>query len=291
MLGPQRSSSHSQLNHKHASGKRWCNIYVCCLMLSTASAPRVFPAQVFDMFQQGGRGRGEARKNGTAASYAGGNDDKDPDDDQRIPPPLSPAALRAGLGSLGVPLGDKDFIALMATTDPEQRGEVSYPTFCEALKLHRLRGGNGGEPAAQRPSSAPPPLTSSRSTGGGEGEGGGYARRRAMELVPPPDAHTDLEGGVFHLNPATHGCANPNFTTSMIPAGGRDGRGAQQSRADTYRPKRRQSGGNAFMKAHEQTLLVVGDGDRAGRWNETGAEAERRFCRSLGGKMRYVRLS
>lgn len=232
------------------------------------------------MFQQGGRGRQEGKKTGAAASYLGVNDSKDPDSDQRAPPPLSPAALRAGLGSLGVPLGDRDFVTLMATTDPEHRGEVSYPTFCEALKLHRLRGGNGGESAAQRPSSAPPPLTSSRSTGGGEG--GGYARRRAMELAPPADAHTDLEGGVFHLNSATHGCANPNFTTTMIPVGGR----GQQSRADTYRPKRRQSGGDARTRAHEQTLFVFNDADRVELWNETGAESERRFRQGFGVKMR-----
>lgn len=239
------------------------------------------------MFQQGGRGREEGRKNTTAASQTGFNNSKDPDNDQRTPPPLSPAALRAGLGSLGVPLGDKDFVALVATTDPEHRGEVSYPTFCEALNLHQIHGGNGGEPATKRPSSAPPQRTSRCSPGGGEG--GGYAHRRAMELAPPADAHTDLEGGVFHSNPATHGCANPNFTTTMIPVGSGDVGGAQHSGADTYRPKRRQSGDGARTRAQKQTLLVVGGGDRVDRWNETGTEAERRFRQGFGVKMRYAR--
>lgn len=268
-------------------------------MLNTAIVRRNTPPpppQVLDMFlQQGGRGREEGRKNSAAALPPGGNNDNtDPDNDQRAPRPLSPAALRAGLGALGVPLGDKDFVALMATTDPENRGEVSYPTFCEAFRLHRLRGGGSGggecESATQRPSSAPPQRTSSRSTGGGGGggEGGGYARRRAMELAPPADAHTDLEGGVFHVNPATYGCANPNFTTTMIPVGGRDAEGgAQRSGPDKYRPKRRQSVDAARARAHKQTLLVVGGGgDRVERWNETGTEAERRFRQGFGVKMR-----
>ena len=239
------------------------------------------------MFQQGGRETGR-RNAATASSSPGGNGNKDPDDGQRSPPPLSPAALRAGLGSLGVPLGDRDFVALVATADPEHRGEVSYPTFCEALRLHRLRGGsNGGGSATQRPSSAPPQRTSSRSSS--KGEGGGYARRRAMELAPPADARTDLEGGVFHANPATHGCTNPNFTTTMIPVGGRDGGSAQHRGADTYRPQRRQSGDGARTRAHKQTLLVVGGGDRVERWNETGAEAEKRFRQGFGVKMRYAR--
>eukprot|EP00752_Nemacystus_decipiens_P001380 g1367.t1 len=240
---------------------------------------------VFDMFQQGGRGRGQETNNSAAASHPGGKDNADPDNGQRTPPPLSPAALRAGLGSLGVQLGDKDFVALTAATDPENRGEVSYPNFCEAFRLHRLRG-VGGESATQRPSSAPPQRTSSRSTGGGGGGGGGYARRRAMELAPPADAQAGLEGGLFHVNPATFGCANPNFTTTMIPVGGRDGDGAWRSGPDRYRPKRRQSGDGAPTRAHKQTLLVVGGGDRVERWNETGAEAERRFRQGLGVKMR-----
>lgn len=240
------------------------------------------------MFQQGGQAREAGKKNTAAApSSLGGNDNKDPDNGQRSPPPLSPAALQAGLGSLGVPLGNKDFVALMATVDPDHRGEVSYPTFCKALKLHRLRGGSGGGSATQRPSSAPLQRMSSRSTGGGEG--GGYARRRAMELAPPADAHTDLEGGVFHVNPATHGCANPNFTTTMIPVGSREGRSAQHLGAETYRPKRRQSGDEARTKAHKQTLLVVGGGDRVERWNEAGTEAERCFRKGFGVKMRYAR--
>lgn len=108
-----------------------------------------------------------------------------------------------------------------------------------------------------------------------------------MELAPPADAHADLEGGVFHVNPATYGCANPNFTTTMIPVGGRDGEGVvQRAGPDRYRPKRRQSGDGAPTRAHKQTLLVVGGGDRVERWNETGAEAERRFRQGFGVKMR-----
>lgn len=263
-----------------------------------------YPSQVFDMFRQHGRGGYGGHGAPSSPALSSGVDKKDridDDRDQRTPTALSPAALRAGLRSLGVPLGDRDFDALVATTDPDNRGKVSYPMFCEALNLHRLHGDEDGGGAAasagQRPSSAPPRSASCQPPGqyveavgvgttaaaGGGARGGGYARRRAMELAPPPDARTDLEGGVFHLNSATHGCANPNFTTTMIPARGRDGGQAP----DDYRPKRRQSRDVARTKAHKQNLLVVGGGDSSELWKETGAEAERRFRQGFGVKMRY----
>ncbi|CAM9457097.1 unnamed protein product [Ectocarpus sp. 12 AP-2014] len=286
---------------------------------------------VFDMFRQ--RGQGTGRGCGGAAATAAAaptkngsgtiNNDDDPD---RTPPPLSPSALRAGLGSLGVPLGDEDFVTLVAATDPDRRGEVTYPTFCEALDLHLLRGDPpdthrtaSGSEEKERPSSAPPAPTTSKQhhrrrvgsgggsgsggatagdAGTGRGEGGGYARRRAMELAPPADAREDLEGGFFHVNEATYGCANPNFTTSMVPAsiGGGCRANNNHPRPDAYRPKRRQStapapGGTLTgvrTKSHGQTLLVVGSGggDRVGLRDQTGLEAERRFRQGLGVKMR-----
>lgn len=256
---------------------------------------------------------------------SGGNNSNNDDDHARgTPSPLSPSALRAGLGSLGVPLGDDDFVTLIATTtDPDRRGEVSYSNFCEALNLHRLsssdffddhrrvgKSGGAGSPP-QRSSSAPPRPRSSQTTrqgaavggsgGGGDskrergggGEGGGYARRRAMKLAPPADARTDLEGGVFHLNPATHGCANPNFTTTMIPVWNRRGGGTaqrqqqqrqQQSGEEAYRSKRRQSPAGVHTRAKKQTIYVVGGG---APFKETGAEAEKLFRQGFGMKMRY----
>lgn len=265
--------------------------------------------QVLNMFYQQEHARGTDA--GATTSTPEGNDTRSKRGDRNAPPTLSPSALRAGLGSLGVPLGDEDFVTLMATTDPNRCGEVSYPSFCEALKLHEIRGEilDGGRPATpagqQRPCSAPPApsLTQSEGRYAGVGavgtaavvggEGGGYARRRAMELAPPTDARRDLEGGVFHVNPATQGCANPNFTTTMMSI---SGRGTDKSTSEAYRPKRRQSpapapGGaltGVRAKSHGQTLLVVGDGgDRVDFRRETGAEAERQFRQGLGVKMRY----
>lgn len=51
---------------------------------------------------------------------------------------LSPAELRAGLGSLGVPLSDADLISLVAKTCPGRRGKVTYPDFCDVLGLQRI---------------------------------------------------------------------------------------------------------------------------------------------------------
>ncbi|CAM9543969.1 unnamed protein product [Scytosiphon promiscuus] len=261
---------------------------------------------VLKMFYEQGKGRG--KDDGAATSALGGNDETEKRDDRRVPPALSPSALRAGLGSLGLPLGDEDFVALIATTDPDRRGEVSYPSFCEALSLHELRGdlldnGPFADPTGQQ---RPCSLSKGQHAAGGArrtaagagstgGEGGGYARRRAMELAPPPDPQRDLEGGVFHVNPATQGCANPNFTTTMMSVYGRGRSGAHQCTVEAYRPKRRQSpapapGGvltGVRAKSHGQTLLVVGDGgDRVELRSETGAEAERQFRQGLGVKMR-----
>lgn len=288
---------------------------------------------MFHQQRQHGRGQKSARRNSaTSGAKSGVNDtnsntnsdsNNDDDHDQGTPSPLSPSALRAGLGSLGIPLGDDDFVTLIATTDPDRRGEVSYSKFCEALNLHRLRssdvfddrryvsrrrsgvkGGGAGSPP-ERSSSAPPRPRSSQITrqgvavgGGGRGcdsemggEGGGYARRRAMKLTPPADARTDLEGGIFHLNPATHGCANPNFTTTMIPVwNGRGGGTAQQqqqqqqSAEGAYRSKRRQSPAGVNTRAKKQTIYVVGGGTP---FKETGAEAEKLFRQGFGMKMRY----
>lgn len=268
------------------------------------------------MFYQHGRSGGTDV--GATTSPPESNDKTSERDDHHNPPALSPSALRAGLGSLGVPLGDEDFVALIATTDPDRRGEVSYPTFCEALDLHELRGnlldGDRFDSSTKRgrPGSVPPPpppslrqykgqyaeggaVNTAAGAGSREGGGGGYARRRAMELAPPADPQKDLEGGVFHVNPATEGCANPTFTTTMMSTSGRGRGGAHQSTVEAYRPKRRQSpapapGGvltGVRAKSHGQTLLVVGDGgDRVELRSETGAEAERQFRQGLGVKMR-----
>lgn len=278
------------------------------------------------MFRQRGRGRATGYSDAATPTTSGNGTINNDDDPHRTPRPLSPSALRAGLGSLGVPLGDEDFVTLIAATDPDRRGEVSYPTFCKALDLHPLHGESpdahwtaSGSEQQERPSSAPPAPTTSRQhnrrhvgsgggsgsggttagdAGKGRGEGGGYARRRAMELAPPADTREDLEGGVFHVNEATYGCANPNFTTTMVPAsiGGECKANNNHPRPDAYRPKRRQSpapapGGTLTgvrTKSHGQTLLVVGSGggDRVGLRDQTGLEAERRFRQGLGVKMR-----
>ncbi|CAM9255909.1 unnamed protein product, partial [Hapterophycus canaliculatus] len=272
---------------------------------------------VLDMFYREGKSNGQ--DDGGTTSTPGGSDAISRRDDRHTPPALSPSALRAGLGSLGVPLGDEDFVTLIATADPDRRGVVSYPSFCEALNLHEIRGDllDDGRPATlieqQRLCSMPPPPpppslrqsegqywgVSAVSTAAGAGnrgrEGGGYTRRRAMELAPPADTQRDLEGGVFHANPATQGCLNPNFTTTMMPVSSRGPGGAHPSPVEAYRPKRRQSpapapGGiltGVRARSHGQTLLVVGDGgDHVDLRGETGAEAERQFRQGLGVKMR-----
>ncbi|CAM9191938.1 unnamed protein product, partial [Laminaria digitata] len=276
---------------------------------------------VLDMFHR--RGGGGEGGNGPAAITA-----RDDADGNYNPPPLSPSALRAGLRSLGVPLGDEDFDAVLANTDPSRHGEVSYPDFCEVLRLHRLRDNPDRRPGAataaaaaaasglKRPSSAPPQLSSqaigqgiaaasgaviARGERGGGGGGGGSARRRAMELAPAGDF--DLDGGVFHRNPATDGCANPNFTTTMVPAWDdddvRNGRGGgTRGRGDGHRPGRRQSPAPAPLlltasctvvgRPRHRGQTVIGD-NRFQPWNETGAGAERRFRQDLGAKARRHR--
>lgn len=223
---------------------------------------------------------------------------------------LSPSELRTGLGSLGVPLGDEDFVNLIASTDPDRLGEVSYPMFCKALRLHQLHDSfNSNELraatfATQRPSSAPQLLSSqsigqgvaaghANGTKGRRGGGGGSARRKAMDLAPADDMN--LDGGVFHRNSATDGCANPNFTTTMIPASRRGGRhGATE--VETHRPMRRPSPGpsvtlhhtGVWPRSQRQTLLVSGGDDQSQLWNDTGATAEKTFRHGLGIKTRCV---
>lgn len=261
------------------------------------------------MFHRRGGGGGEEGGGGSGQAPTARKDDGKFD-----PPPLSPSALRAGLISLGVPLGDEDFGAVLASTDPGRHGEVSYPDFCEVLRLHRLRGNpDGGRPGAapaaasgaRRPSSAPPQLSSqaigqgvaSSGVVGARGEsgggGGGSARRRAMELAPASDC--DLDGGVFHRNPATDGCANPNFTTTMVPSWDDDngngrgtggGRGRRQGRRQSPAPAPALTAACTVVQSpRNRGQTVIGD-NRFQSWNETGAGAERRFRQDLGAKAR-----
>lgn len=227
--------------------------------------------------------------------------------DGSAPVSLSHSALRTGLQALGVPLGDEDFINLIARTDSNRDGKVSYPDFCEALKLHRIRDNYDGHCATastlERPSSAPPQLFSQTIEQGratiehfrkmrARGEGGGSDRRRAMELAPA--ASMDLEGGIFHRKPSTNGCTNPNFTTTMFPPNCYNAGKYGPTLGEFYRPKRRQSPAPApaaertgvQAKSHGQTLLVSGYDSRSQLWNETGTEAESSFRHGLGAKKR-----
>lgn len=80
--------------------------------------------------------------------------------------PMCPAELRAGLKSVGLPLGDEDFLRLLAVVDPMQRGRVTYSDFCETLGLDKAS--NGKESPAHRASqSRKRVLDSCRSLGRG----------------------------------------------------------------------------------------------------------------------------
>lgn len=238
-------------------------------------------AQVYDIFRRGGQNATTTQENNK-------------DHDENTPPPLSHAELRAGLASLGVPLNDEDFTTLLANTDLDHKGQVSYPDFCQTLKLHRLY--NERRKSTQ---TSPAVLTSQcigqgavvredkASSGDGGGGGGGSARRKAMELAPADNLN--LDGGLFHCNPATVGCTNPNYTTTMIPAWTE-----QRGRVDpAYRPKRRQSPAPApglrytgYRPGYQgQTVLLSDNHPRL--WSSTGEEAELNFRHILGVKARY----
>lgn len=278
-------------------------VYRSCLNCECLHSPLVTNViQVLDMFHRRGGGGG--------GGEGGGRSDPSPtprsDDGKFNPPPLSPSALRAGLRSLGVPLGDDDFDAVLASTDPDRHGEVSYPKFCEVLRLRRLRGNDNTRPdtavsGLERPSSAPP--LSSQAIGQGLSVSGkiiprrerswgrGSARCRAMELAPAGDRDL-LDGGVFHRNPATDGCSNPNFTTTMVRAWN-DGDGRGRGRTDGHGSGRRQLPAPAPALTAACTVVqpvsrgqtLIGD-NRFHSWNETGAGAERRFRQDLGAKAR-----
>ena len=236
--------------------------------------------QVYDMFQgQGGDMEAHTIEN------QGANCDL---------PCLPPSALRRGLSSLGVPLGDEDFLSLMATVDPERRGEVSYAGFCEALRLHKLRDNHDAAVATRRTSATP--TVSSQSMGqvlstGGVANAGGKggpkehgvrraARRRALDLVT--HAEMNLDGGIFHRNSATENCANPNFTTTMVKSCG----------DEKYYPGTRQplalarSSGNTLPGDLTKKDFVGEKGRSPQRWSETVGEAEVAFRRCLGTKIR-----
>ena len=114
-----------------------------------------------------------------------------------------------------------------------------------------------------------------------------------MELAPAGDH--DLDGGVFHRNPATDGFVNPNFTTTMVPAWEDDGKGRGAWGGGGRRQGRRQSPAPApaltaactVVQPRNRGQTVIGD-NRFQPWNETGAGAERRFRQDLGAKARLV---
>lgn len=273
--------------------------------------------QVFDMFRRGGgRGRGGAENSAAASAEEG-------DDGRRfsyMPPPLSPSALRIGLGSLGIPLGDSDFVTLIASVDPNNRGQVSYSDFCGALRLHQIRGYRcdklPGAKTRRSSSVGAPSSRASQTTGRNSGvtavgatdaleacvtagrTSGGAARRVAMELVPD-DSDENLDGGVFHRNPATDGCANPNFTTTMLSPWNERGRCKSARGVEAYGPTRRPSSAPAYgprdaefrTTSQGQTLFVgSGGATQSQQWKEAGVQAEKCFRLGLGVKTRYSQL-
>lgn len=266
------------------------------------------------MFRRGGgRGRGGAGNSAAAAEEG--------DDGRSLsypPPPLSPSALRTGLGSLGIPLGDSDFVTLIASVDPDNRGQVSYSEFCEALRLRQLCGDRCDKlpDANKRRSSSvgAPSSRASQATGKHSGvtaldatdaveacvtggrTAGGAARRMAMELVPD-DSDENLDGGVFHRNPATDGCANPNFTTTMLSPWNERGGCKGTCGTVAYRPTRRPSSAPApgardaeLRTASQGQTLFVGSGGatQSQQWQEAGVQAEKCFRLGLGVKTRYT---
>lgn len=212
---------------------------------------------------------------------------------------LSRSALRRGLSSLGVPLGNEDFAALMATVDPMRRGEISYADFCKTMGLHQVRDDCFRADTTLRPTSQPPSISdmpvgqgvasgskSSNIDAGGRGrpgetEGGGRTRRRAMTFTPPDV--TNLDGGIFHRNPATYDYTVPTFTTTMV---------TNASRGITnYGPRNRQSPVVARSPPHIfSSGGDLNDDDAVGmrgrrspqRRSETAEEAESKFRRCLG---------
>lgn len=251
------------------------------------------------------------------------------DTDEFKTPILSPAELRAGLGSLGIPLGDADLKTLVGKTDPNRRGQVSYGDFCDTLRLHRISCGHDPQnpqhhsPRTSRKQQGNGSLSESanvltsydigqgeegvlvspRRSGGGGRIGLGSARRRARSLAPADDVN--LDGGLFHRNPATEGCRNPNFTTSMIPARGnfnslgeREGwgreRAASMSDIGSYRPGRRQSPAPApglrytRCQPGSQGQSILFSDNHSRLWSSTGEEAEAGFRHILGIKARSI---
>lgn len=123
-----------------------------------------------------------------------------------------------------------------------------------------------------------------------------------MVLAPKDDLN--LDGGVFHLNLATQGCTNPNFTTTMIPVVERfsksdevEGRATCRARSapadiGSYRPHRRQSPAPApglrytgcRPGSQGQSVLISDNHSRL--WSLTGEEAEMSFRHVLGIKAR-----
>lgn len=199
--------------------------------------------------------------------------------------PLSYRELRTGLGSLGVQLGGDDFVTLLAKADPHRSGKVSYPRFCEILGLHRMRGKHE-DPSPKRTAIAlsREPSHQERETRSDDRASIEFCTRRQAMMSSKPRNDLDLEGGVFHRNPSTFGCQNPNYTTTMIRPGSEG--------SLKYRPKRHQSPAPAPGLRHAgcrpesqgQTVLL-GD-NRSSLWSWTGEEAEMNFRRALGVKSR-----
>ncbi|CAM9319621.1 unnamed protein product, partial [Discosporangium mesarthrocarpum] len=210
--------------------------------------------------------------------------------------------LRSRLSSLGVPLGDEDFASMLAHIDPTSsgRGYVSYQDFCRSMRLHHLGEKiNLSRSSASRNRSKPSdPLVTAASTTAAVGSESppsglhlqsGPARRHALALSPSDDL--TLDGGILHHNPATAGCPNPNFTTTMTGGGRGDGRsryecelgratsltrsGSCNGRTWHYRPKRHQSPAPA--------PAAQGTGRRPGSQGQTVMLGEEVNVNSWGG--------
>lgn len=255
--------------------------------VSDASILHFFP-QVYNMFRHG---QDKIQRVDTAGKSQSAS---------RSSYSLSCSALRRGLSSLGVPLGNEDFDALMATVDPMRRGEVSYADFCKTMNLHQVRGDCLRAAATGRETSLRPSI-SSMSVGqgvvnggkssivntGGRGrpvetEGGGSARRRAM-MFTPPDA-MNLDGGIFHRNPATDGCTVPTYTTTMMTNASRGNTNnsscsRQSPMAPRSSPHIFSSGGDLIK---DDVANIISGRRSPHRWSETAEAAESKFRRCLG---------